>query len=1046
MKTLKDLTDRIAAEHGLEWYRPLNKAEDSAGMTAIDLGNGYSLHHEHSENGHDIWAVGFNGERAGTFMLRTEDTRRGKPMVAWAGLEKPHRGKGIGTLAYKALAVHYGGLDSDKASSSDEAVKAWIRAGGRQMKIKTQFGKPRYTLDGDKKRPVVQWNEELVKAPMMNEGNAWQEPVQTGLRDSDIEKIKEGVSGNHTIKTFNLPNDLYHHVITHNNRFVEHIISDDEDPFANGITRVAGDINENGHLIIGSSQTEPYHQNKGYGKLAYTQALNYHGGLVSDVDLSYTANSIWKHLKTLPNVDVKFGKKGTPQRHLATLKKSSDLNTLIQQAKARLEGVRKVGSQEPRPMIFANKDGTKHGFVTVDPSKQGQWRVTHFVNNKPAGHTEAPTFSHAIKAAHDSSYNVFKEIREEEMFKSQILQKEIKTVFHGSRTPVDKFSQEEANKRIGRWGAGVYFADNPKEAQSYGQNVYQTQIDTDKHLDLHTDFDINKFNQYATNHPDQKTVKEINDIAKNVPNPDYIDMFDHVSPNDENRKKMLSEFIKHSGYNGVRYEFRNPSTIQTLLSLPIAVMLPNFDVNKIPKRKKGKNTQSYYTKFDTDFDISRAESLTKAAHPSDLKKLANKTNPEANEIVDAAPHAIHTPDQEYVDFLNHPKVQKGLGSRDVGGISAKMVHKVGDNTYMAKPYHKRIESATRAMNPHPISGWSTIATKNLFHSAGIGHLCEDVAFHEHNGIPMTVHKFATDAQQSNVLRHIKDSETEADAKKIAIMDFLTNNLDRHGGNVMVRQNKTGNYNLLAIDHERNFQYNQPASLRYRGNPYETPRAHLIHTGLKGAVSTPTWMVDEEETHVPEGQTTKHWWKANRDNILNSFNKDIESIKDPHLKKHIHTNFMRRADWLDEFSHPDHYSFFSEHNNSTPVEIFKERRPRTDYKAIMKNLPENPYKAIGVIDGLFSKKLSFATRETLADLWNEQVDKMSGEEVGNYLKDIQKTKNHPHPKGVYYSFMNRLLEKNHRQGMQHLVQNNMIDLPYWKNLFEIRLKLGAMKKQ
>lgn len=260
MKRLKELADKIAAEHGLEWYQPLNKAEDSAGMTAIDLGNGYSLHHEHSENGHDIWAVGFNGERAGTFMLRTEDTRRGKPMMAWAGLEKPHRGKGIGTLAYKALAAHYGGLDSDKSSTSDEAVKAWVRAGGRQMKIKSQFGKPRYTLDGDKKRLPIEWNEDLVK--------------------------------------------------------------------------------------------------------------------------------------------------------------NDSLGTLIQQAKVRLEGVKKVGSQEPRPMIFANKDGTKHGFVTVDPSKKGQWRVTHFVNNKPAGHTEAPTFSHAIKTAHESGYNVFKEIRKEEMFKA----------------------------------------------------------------------------------------------------------------------------------------------------------------------------------------------------------------------------------------------------------------------------------------------------------------------------------------------------------------------------------------------------------------------------------------------------------------------------------------------------------------------------------------------------------------------------------------------------------------------------------------------------
>ena len=708
MKRLKELADKIAAEHGLEWYQPLNKAEDSAGMTAIHLGNGYSLHHEHSENGHDIWAVGFNGERAGTFMLRTEDTRRGKPMVAWAGLEKPHRGKGIGTLAYKALAVHYGGIDSDKSSTSDEAVKAWVRAGGRQMKIKSQFSKPRYTLDGDKKRLPIEWNEDLIK--------------------------------------------------------------------------------------------------------------------------------------------------------------NDSLGTLIQQAKARLEGVKKVGSQEPRPMIFANKDGTKHGFVTVDPSKKGQWRVTHFVNNKPAGHSEAPTFSHAIKTAHDSGYNVFKEIREEEMFK--------------------------------------------------------------------------------------------------------------------------------------------------------------------------------------------AESLTKAAHPLDLKKIANKTNPEANEIVDAAPHAVHTPDQEYVNFLSHPKVQKGLGSKDIGGISAKMVHKVGDNTYMAKPYHKKIESATRQMNPHPISGWSTMATKNLFHAAGIGHLCEDVAFHEHNGTPMTVHKFAEDAQQignpkyTNTFKHrVKNPDIEAEAKKIAVMDFLTNNVDRHGGNVMFRPNKDGTaYNLLAIDHERNFQYNQPASIRYKNNPVETPRAYLRHTGLSDAAPLHSWMDDEEASYMPEGHTTKDWWKTNKDNILNSFNKDMESIKDPHLKKHIQANFMKRVGWLDEFSHPDHYSFFSQHNNPTPVEMFKERRPKTDYKAIMKNLPENPYKAISVIDGLFAKKLSFATRETLADLWNEQVDKMSGEEVGNYLKDIQKTKNHPHPQGVYWSLMNRLAQENHRQGMQHLVQNNMIDLPYWKDKFEAVLKLGAMKKQ
>jgi len=893
VKRLKELADKIATEHGLEWYQPLNKAEDSAGMTAIDLGNNYSLHHEHSDNGHDIWAVGFNGERAGTFMLRTEDTRRGKPMMAWAGLEKPHRGKGIGTLAYKALASHYGGLDSDKSSTSDEAVKAWVRAGGRQMKLKSQYGKPRYTLDGDKKRLPIEWNEDLIKGFKSRWGGT--------LPDTDNSHAERNEwwhgtpSGRFPLNNIHVGSKrAAHEALTAR---IGHPAEGEWDGTREyGKTLLAGKktLEARGIPITGYSVDAPLEDHYPTGKSKYSDGAQVSSSEKPNMLRFKIKGKMTSHPHT-PRTDVAANaimkRKGIKQgiyyvnegedagsisavvpsgEHLEQInnsfKKSSDLNTLIQQAKARLEGIKRVGSQEPRPMIFSNKDETKHGFVTIDPSKKGQWRVTHFVKGKPAGHSEAPTFSHAIKAAHDSGYNVFKEIREEEMLK--------------------------------------------------------------------------------------------------------------------------------------------------------------------------------------------AESLVKAAHPSDLKKIANKTNPEANEIVDAAPHAVHTPDQEYVNFLSHPKVQKGLGSKDIGGISAKMVHKVGDDSYMAKPYHKRIESATRAMNPHPISGWSTMATKNLFHAAGIGHLCEDVAFHEHNGTPMTVHKFAEDAQQigdpkyTNTFKHrVKNPDIEAEAKKIAVMDFLTNNVDRHGGNVMFRPNKDGTaYNLLAIDHERNFQYNQPASIRYKNNPAETPRAYLRHTGLSDAAPLHSWMDDEEASYMPEGHTTKDWWKTNKDNILNSFNKDIQNIKDPHLKKHIQANFMKRVGWLDEFSHPDHYSFFSQHNNPTPVEMLKERRPKTDYKAIMKNLPENPYKAIGVIDSLFSKKLSFATRETLTDLWNEQVDKMSGEEVGNYFKDIQKTKNHSHASGVYYSLMNRLAQENHRQGMQHLVQNNMIDLPYWKNKFEAVLKLGAMKKQ
>jgi hypothetical protein len=171
MKKLKELADKIAAEHNLEWYQPtpLKKAEDEAGMTAYPLKDGYSIHHETSQNGYDIWAIGHSGQRAGTFMICTDETRRGRPFVSWAGLEKPHRGKGIGVVAYKALAAHYGGLDSDRNSTSVDALKAWRRAGGKQLKTKTHFGDPRYTLEGDKKRPPIVWNKDSEKAAYPNE-------------------------------------------------------------------------------------------------------------------------------------------------------------------------------------------------------------------------------------------------------------------------------------------------------------------------------------------------------------------------------------------------------------------------------------------------------------------------------------------------------------------------------------------------------------------------------------------------------------------------------------------------------------------------------------------------------------------------------------------------------------------------------------------------------------------------------------------------------------------------------------------------------------
>ena len=186
-----DVGKSLSMDEVTEKNSRLLKAEDEAGMTAYSLKDGYSLHHETSQNGYDIWAIGHGGQRAGTFMICTDKNRRGRPFVSWAGVDKPHRGKGIGAAVYKTLAVHYGGLDSDRNSTSTDATKAWRRAGGKQLKIKTQFGDFRYTLEGDKKKPPVMWNEELKKEDSASYRGSHKAPTSDTGYGTPIHNLKD---------------------------------------------------------------------------------------------------------------------------------------------------------------------------------------------------------------------------------------------------------------------------------------------------------------------------------------------------------------------------------------------------------------------------------------------------------------------------------------------------------------------------------------------------------------------------------------------------------------------------------------------------------------------------------------------------------------------------------------------------------------------------------------------------------------------------------------------------------------------------------------
>jgi len=272
-----------------------------------------------------------------------------------------------------------------------------------------------------------------------------------------------------------------------------------------------------------------------------------------------------------------------PLEKKTAIKKSSDsLAPLIQQAKANLAAVSKVASQEPRSMLFGNRAGTSHGFVSLDPSKPNQWRVTHFVKGQPSGHTEAASFSDAIKKAHSYGYNVSKELSEEDMSKGQFLEKtnasksqNMLTFYHGSDTlPIGKKPTK-----------GRFLALDKEFAQNFGNTVHEFVFPSEKILDLRNK---NHLEILKTKYP-QSDIDFVRGNSQDLPN-----AFTHEQNATERLEKLKNMAISLGFHGAYQKESDWPNQ-------PVSVEIYN-PKHLIPKQ-----------------NISKSEDLEKV-----IKKPANK--------------------------------------------------------------------------------------------------------------------------------------------------------------------------------------------------------------------------------------------------------------------------------------------------------------------------------------------------------------------------------------------------------------------------------------
>ena len=424
----------------------------------------------------------------------------------------------------------------------------------------------------------------------------------------------------------------------------------------------------------------------------------------------------------------------------------------------------------------------------------------------------------------------------------------------------------------------------------------------------------------------------------------------------------------------------------------------------------GKAKESYRKVLSTLVRFSDID-LEKSVKPVDWNRILRSHDESQPMWVDPTQHLAENPaPSHYQNLLKDLKPIKGEKVQGTG-VSAKMIHKVpgpdGTDTVMAKPYFKAIESHSRGWVKRPILGWSTMATKALYNAGKIGHLCEDVSTHQHEGVPLTVHKFSADHKEVMNLRDDISNNSvpinHLNAKQIALMDFLTDNNDRHMGNLMVGDlpDETGKHPILAIDHERSFQYHERPS-----SGIHTPFKNAMAGGLNDVrFQTARFAGNEYQSRVggpggkqPEWYETDNdlakWWTDNRDNMKAELEKQLSSIKDEKIRNHIRDNFHSRAaalgGWADEanrFGAENLGEVLGPNSSAQAAHIpFPEDKDRIS--ALAGKLPDKPLDAVHTVAASMMRKdrLDPLVKNALTGALRGIIGKASPEE----LVELEKT--------------------------------------------------------
>lgn len=417
---------------------------------------------------------------------------------------------------------------------------------------------------------------------------------------------------------------------------------------------------------------------------------------------------------------------------------------------------------------------------------------------------------------------------------------------------------------------------------------------------------------------------------------------------DWNHAAALAEQIKHSGRIDPLIVVHDKEGPYILEGAHRFVAMHKLGAKTFPALVvRDDDSHEPVEKFAQALDFWYGDRLEKmAVSPHDTLSVARAQGDKGQNFVDVGPdleggHAeARKAFREHV--LDKPEVVKRSSARAAGtsNASAKSIWKTPQGTFMAKAYHEKPAARTGWVK-FPIQGWAELTNQALYHAAGIGDLHQDVhvaqiplgrwkkepvfdqinpkdILHsvkkfDHAEGPALIVRFASGAHDMNsggwpFLKELSQKpHIREQARRIALMDFLTGNLDRHGGNLM---HVPSTDSLLALDHSRSFQYAQP--FKWQPSFSHQPGTDMLsnyvqNSTLRDLIGFPR---DEgypdrhadawTQTH-DDWRPTFDWWHENKDKVGAAIDQRLKSIKNDVVREHIRNNFNQRHVYLSQMA-------------------------------------------------------------------------------------------------------------------------------------------------